>query len=151
VDGEVAGGETGGGCSEARCGGWNTGQDIMSGAVGGSAGAIFDCDCGVGEGCAGGVEDGAFDAKAVGAALRVGGAQRRCEQDQSGRSPDPDCDSVLHGDLILGDKSDNLQCRLSGIAYDKRHVGDRGLASTPSAGLATLSTLPQLESHAFFE
>jgi hypothetical protein len=95
VDGEVGDGKAGGGCGETRRGGGDAGQDIVSGAVGGGAGAIFGCDCGVGEGCAGRVKDRSFDAKAVGAALRVGGAQRRGEQDQSGGCPDPDCDSVL--------------------------------------------------------
>ena len=40
-----------------------------------------------------------------------------------------------------------LQCRMSGIAYDNRHAGS---VTKPTAGLTTLSTLPQLESQTIF-
>jgi hypothetical protein len=103
VDGEVGRGEAGGGCGETRGGGGDAGKDVAAGGVGGGAWAVFDCDCCVGEGCSGGVEDGAFDAEAVGAALRSG---MRGKQEENGKewghSPWAECDSVLHVDLMVG-------------------------------------------------
>jgi hypothetical protein len=83
-------------------------------------------DC-VGEGGAGGIEDGAFDAESVSAMLlRVREAERTCEE-EDGRS-DPDWSLVLHVVLFLTAPtlrfgSGGMQCRLSGIAYDNRHAG----------------------------
>ena len=123
VDGEVGGGEARGGCGDARCGFGDAGEGVVSGGVGGGAGAVFDVDGGVGEGCAGGVEDDSFDAEGVGALLCSGGGRQQESDEERRDCPEAECGWVLHVDLMVGDGSEKLQCRLSGIAYDKRHAG----------------------------
>ena len=123
VDGEVGGGEAGCVGGEARCGGRDAGEGVVAGGVGGGAGAVFDGDGGVGEGCAGWVEDGSFDAEAVGAVLCSSGGRQQESDEERDHCPGAECGSGLHVDPILGEECDGLQCRLSGIAYDKRHAG----------------------------
>ena len=63
--------EAGSGRGEARGSGCEAREKVVAGGVGGGGGAVLCGDGGVGEGCAGGVENGAFDTEAVSAMLRV--------------------------------------------------------------------------------
>ena len=76
-----------------RGSGGEAGDDVVAGGVGGGAHAGFCGDGGVREGCAGGIENGAFDVEAIGAALRVG--RKRGQGEADGQSCDEGRDAPV--------------------------------------------------------
>lgn len=108
-----------------RGSGSETGENIVAGGVGGDFRATACCDGDIGEGCAGGVENGAFDAEAAGAILRVesGGNDEEGRESQRCKIAASTWGSVFHSALMVRAAAAGVQCRLSGKRNDNRHAG----------------------------